>query len=1404
MFLERIAELGLLTHSPDGLTSEALVGTHVTLCRHILQLFLSAAQQQISQTPPVPTPQLQQSKYHLEFCRETWIVLLKVLLGCADRLLSEPSAVSKSRRGSYADSGGIGVFVAPVNEKSLLSARWGRGVEKERIGTSVGDVNPGPKMGDALCDVLSKVLIEVWLRNIIGNINTIESPENFFIAIKGISRVVDSFLYVGTRKEFHPDINCPDGNTLLHMFGHYLFEAVTRKSPEYEDGISEAFGVLCKIFCTPQPRAAFLGTYLARFYSCMSVALKTGHPQTLTSIIMNCARSDFFMMELAGSRVLVYDFSVALKRVLLATDKAGFPVGIVSMEELRKGCLKIVGGLMGVLNRFGGVGVKAMLVLERSEFTEKIRCCYSYYNVQKSARTSSEVKDLPSDPSSSNPPATFKSLKPYYLDLLLNTLLLEQNSPNLKLTLHLLSCFCVEEIDFCPAAVSLVLEVVKDRMLFKIWNQDVQMCAFDFLAQMSNFWEAIDGAVKGSSKDLVISLCTYIDGLFAEDNVITNQQMIIKAYDGLIRWALIGGWMEPEKDCIARVNASLCRGVTLLDRHHEFSVITGGGGGNNLSSNTTTPASSRPTSNYGSNGNLLGVNTHHLHHHHAPSPLSPNSGLGSLNAGGGGSGGGAEKQNTLANHLAAFAGNVTNAISTNSERSKTRKEVKKTRSNTLSSPLATLVAAVSASTAAATASTDKPSGTPTVTNTNTSSVLLTNSVPFLSTSTATASVPMKHDGISTFAKLTAEGAVKSAAEIALAQLLNHLGNFPPPHCEFGVTRVSTLFNEISEVRRILSIRERLLQNSIFASSRNSVDSEGEGAFNHSATHIHGMGTAVGCAHFKKYLRFFVYDNRILMGFLEQPEWARESGHAVMDEENDESSVDYSLQPRPRDPKLILVLRDATGKFSWVSKLKYLEVLKKVENGGTTAGGGGGKEVPGLVEKPKRPASAPMSGRKPMPVKLKEQQLVPHESEGNIMEAVHSELKDSLGSMGVAETPAPREGIHSGQAAASAEEYSVIPSLPPYIPPNSGVLHGECFDESAIPKFSELLHPDSEEGKKFEQLKQKLEKCIQIENETYNSESDTKLETDISVHPAPPVDRFDVNTPCILFRQFLSHMGYLGLESREKLKPMVMSEAFLKDLERMDALPERECFSVSVLYARDCRTTTEEMILPKKGVTPDFYEFLHSVGWPISLHNHVGYRGNLSPTFCKTTSYFATRNVEMLFNCPYTLKAVEDVDFGIRRGSSVVPPPKQQEPVTEMDRLKQLFMNCNADNQITVLWIENLIDVHNVVKRVTSQLTPNTSCVIVVHPQTVAASNSVYDIKIFTASGVVDENLTIGPLADGMVVSKGSLGNLVRMTAQSAHLFARAMKSGYRRPQTARRLMIEEIGNRHKGATTMAA
>ncbi|KAJ3118304.1 hypothetical protein HK100_000631 [Physocladia obscura] len=210
----------------------------------------------------------------------------------------------------------------------------------------------------------------------------------------------------------------------------------------------------------------------------------------------------------------------------------------------------------------------------------------------------------------------------------------------------------------------------------------------------------------------------------------------------------------------------------------------------------------------------------------------------------------------------------------------------------------------------------------------------------------------------------------------------------------------------------------------------------------------------------------------------------------------------------------------------------------------------------------------------------------------------------------------------------------------------------------------------------------------------------------------------------------------------------MSEAFFKDLERMDTLPERECFGVSVLYAGDCQSTMEDLLCPKS-ISTDFFEFLQSVGQSVELKDHVGYHGVLNPSNCNTVPYFASRNVEILFNTPYIMKE-----------QSLEGKDSDKLPIASeilFKQRKELFLASTYENHATVIWVENLIAVENLVKYVVSEVAPSTTVAIIIHPH--SSISGMYNIRLLNSLGIIEDNLSIGPLNDGMCISKIALGVL---------------------------------------------
>jgi len=87
---------------------------------------------------------------------------------------------------------------------------------------------------------------------------------------------------------------------------------------KFESGKAEAFGALCRIFCSKKTGEEILPVYLARFYLALKVGLQIPKDkvcgEVMSSILLNSA--DLFRCDLDGVNVLIPSVITALDLVL--------------------------------------------------------------------------------------------------------------------------------------------------------------------------------------------------------------------------------------------------------------------------------------------------------------------------------------------------------------------------------------------------------------------------------------------------------------------------------------------------------------------------------------------------------------------------------------------------------------------------------------------------------------------------------------------------------------------------------------------------------------------------------------------------------------------------------------------------------------------------------------------------------------------------------------------------------------------------------------------------------------------------------------------------------------------------------------------------------------------------------
>lgn len=165
------------------------------------------------------------------------------------------------------------------------------------------------------------------LINVIGDPSSyfhMIGKKNFLAVFKGINSMVQIFLSMGrpnplemrnqTSKQ-EPLCKPIDGNTILNIFGKFLFEPILANKNDFEEGTSLAVEIICNIFCTCNA-TNYKKEYLSRFYASMIEVLQGKVGQVLISALRKS--QSLFTYDYPGIHILIPSFIYAIERTLFA------------------------------------------------------------------------------------------------------------------------------------------------------------------------------------------------------------------------------------------------------------------------------------------------------------------------------------------------------------------------------------------------------------------------------------------------------------------------------------------------------------------------------------------------------------------------------------------------------------------------------------------------------------------------------------------------------------------------------------------------------------------------------------------------------------------------------------------------------------------------------------------------------------------------------------------------------------------------------------------------------------------------------------------------------------------------------------------------------------------------------
>lgn len=75
--------------------------------------------------------------------------------------------------------------------------------------------------------------------------------------------------------------------------------------------------------------------------------------------------------------------------------------------------------------------------------------------------------------------------------------------------------------------------------------------------------------------------------------------------------------------------------------------------------------------------------------------------------------------------------------------------------------------------------------------------------------------------------------------------------------------------------------------------------------------------------------------------------------------------------------------------------------------------------------------------------------------------------------------------------------------------------------------------------------------------------------------------------------------------------------FCKDLQILDQMSPRTCDTAHIFYVRSQQTNAQDIVsnaLDPCSISPYFFEFIHTLGWPVEVQKHPGWTGHISTSW----------------------------------------------------------------------------------------------------------------------------------------------------------------------------------------------
>uniref|UniRef100_A0A671UXS3 Rap-GAP domain-containing protein n=1 Tax=Sparus aurata TaxID=8175 RepID=A0A671UXS3_SPAAU len=339
-------------------------------------------------------------------------------------------------------------------------------------------------------------------------------------------------------------------------------------------------------------------------------------------------------------------------------------------------------------------------------------------------------------------------------------------------------------------------------------------------------------------------------------------------------------------------------------------------------------------------------------------------------------------------------------------------------------------------------------------------------------------------------------------------------------------------------------------------------------------------------------------------------------------------------------------------------------------------------------------------------------------------------------------------------------------------------------DQSIPALHETVTEE------LERLQTMFQRQQQVEAQPQLSGQLVVMET---CRPPPPVTGFQTA------RLFLSHLGLLTPETLKDpgtsgvLAQLVSLDSslhgFSEDLKRLDQLPSRNCDSAFIFYIRAGQRTAAEILSnveSSSSVLSHFLDFLSSLGRPVEVRQHQV--GRVSTNSLEFPTVLSDSGGGVFDGEKFILMyadALTEITFILSVCKSVSPTCLCVQNCSADDVMSCRSVCSLVELKVLIVWVERFEDIGNLLFK------KGTVNLIFIHP----LKTGLYRI-CFHGNATSKFGLVV-PLVNGSVVSKRSLGFLVREMVINCCHRRRLDSDSAHLPHIIRKHTISDIIHRYR-------